>query len=83
MVRRVRLWSGSVLFVFVLTHLLNHALGLVSLDALAAGREVFLFVWRSLPGTVLLYTSLVVHLGLAFWALYQRRRLAMPRSEAV
>src|SRR2546425_1604276 len=37
-VRRVRLWSGLVLFAYVTTHLANHSLGLVSLDAMEAGR---------------------------------------------
>ena len=83
MVRRVRLWSGLVLLAFVLTHYLNHALGLVSLEALASGREVFLWLWRSLAGTLILYGALVVHMALAFWGIYQRRRLAMPTWEAV
>ena len=34
MAGRLRLWSGYVLFLYVVTHLLNHALGLVSLGAL-------------------------------------------------
>ena len=33
---RLRLWSGCVLFTYVATHLVNHALGLVSLDAMEA-----------------------------------------------
>ena len=33
---RLRLWSGLVLFTFALTHFLNHALGLWSLEAMAA-----------------------------------------------
>jgi adenylate cyclase len=82
MVRRVRLWSGLVLLAFVLTHYLNHALGLVSLEALETGRQVFLWLWRSLAGTLLLYGALAVHMGLAFWGLYQRRRLKMPTWEA-
>jgi adenylate cyclase len=82
MVRRLRLASGLVLFTFVLTHFLNHALGLVSLELLEAGRTWFLAFWRALPVTLLLYGALPLHLGLAFWALYRRRRLAMPAWEA-
>ena len=33
MARRLRLWSGLVMFVFIATHLLNHALGIISIDA--------------------------------------------------
>ncbi len=82
MVRRLRLLSGLVLFAYLLTHALNHALGLVSLEALEAGRLWFLVLWRNLPASILLYAALLTHLGLAFWALYQRRRLAMPAWEA-
>ena len=83
MIRRLRLISGLTLFVFLATHLINHSLGLVSLSALEAGREVFLALWRNLPATLWLYGALLVHAGLAFWALYQRRRLAMPPWEWV
>ena len=40
MVGRLRLWSGYVLFFYVVTHLLNHALGLISLRVLEAGRHL-------------------------------------------
>lgn len=81
MVRRLRLWSGLLLLAFVLTHYVNHALGIFSLEWLEAGRQVFLTVWRSIPGTLLFYGALILHLLLAFWAIYQRRRLAMARWE--
>ncbi len=81
--RRARLASGLVLLSFVFTHLVNHALGLVSLQALEWGREAFLWLWRSWPGTLLLALAMPVHLGLAIWALYGRRRLAMPLWEAL
>ncbi|GIX48545.1 MAG: adenylate/guanylate cyclase domain-containing protein [Candidatus Tectimicrobiota bacterium] len=82
-VRRLRLASGLMLFTFVLTHLLNHALGLVSLAAMEAGRRLFLALWRHPLGTLALYGALLLHLGLALWALYQRRRLRMPWGEAL
>ena len=80
--RRVRLASGLVLFTYVTTHLANHALGLVSLDAMEAGRVYFLALWRNPLGSLVLYVSLVSHVALAFWALYQRRTLRMPLWEA-
>ncbi len=83
MVRRVRLWSGLVLMAFVVTHYLNHALGLVGLEALEAGRQAFLWLWRGRPGTLILYGALIVHMALAFWGIYQRRKLSMPPWEAV
>jgi adenylate cyclase len=80
--RRLRLATGLVLFAYVTTHLANHALGLVSLDAMEAGRSWFLGFWRSPIGSVLLYGSLLIHIALAFWALYDRRTLRMPLWEA-
>jgi adenylate cyclase len=79
--RRLRLLTGLVLFAYVTTHLLNHALGLVSLDAMEAGRVWFLGVWRSPLGSLVLYGSLLTHVGLALWALYHRRTLRMPLWE--
>jgi adenylate cyclase len=81
-VRQIRLWTGLVLFTYLTTHFLNHALGLVSLEATAAGQEWFVLVWRSLPGTVALYGSFGIHNLLALWALYRRRTLRMPAWEA-
>ncbi|HEY7518561.1 MAG TPA: adenylate/guanylate cyclase domain-containing protein [Methylomirabilota bacterium] len=79
--RRLRLSTGLVLFTYVTTHFVNHALGLVSLDAMEAGRDWFLGFWRSAVGSVLLYGSLLTHVALAFWALYDRRTLRMPLWE--
>ena len=83
MARRLRLISGLTLFVYVLTHLLNLTLGLISFPALEAGREVFLLFWRWLPLSALLYGALLVHLALAFYAIFKRESLAMPPVEAL
>ena len=83
MVRRLRLASGLVLLAFVASHLLNHALGLVSLDALEAGRRVFVAVWRSAPFNELLIAAVACHLLLALWGIYRRRILRMRRGEIV
>src|SRR5260221_8312728 len=81
-VRRARLISGLVLFTYVLTHLLNHALGLISLDALDLGRRVFIGFWRTRPVTLVLYAAILTHLSLALWSIYRRRSLRMPAWEA-
>ena len=82
LIRRVRLATGLVLFAYVATHLLNHAVGLISLEALEAVRRVFVWVWRLPPLTLALYGALWIHVGLAFVALYRRRSLRMPPWEA-
>ena len=63
--------------------MLNHALGLISLDAMNDGRVWFLALWRNPAGTALLYTSLLTHFSLALWSLYQRRHLRIPLWEAL
>lgn len=80
-VRRIRLATGLVLLAYLVTHFLNHALGLISLEAMEAGRRWFLLLWRNPVGTVLLYGSLLLHFLLAFRALYGRRSLSMPGWE--
>ena len=82
-VRRTRLVTGLILLTYLSTHLLNHALGLISLHAMEWGRQWFLLLWRNPIGTAALYGALLTHLGLAIWALYQRRHLRMPLSEMI
>lgn len=82
-VRRIRLYSGLVLFCFVSTHLLNHALGLISLQAMEAGRGLFIAVWRNPVGSMLLLGALLLHLLLALWSIYLRRHLRMPLWQAM
>ena len=81
--RRTRLATGLVLFTFVLTHLLNHSLGMISLEAMEAGRRAFLALWRSTPGTVALAASILLHLALALRSIYLRRHFRMPAWEAL
>lgn len=82
-VRRLRLVSGLILFAYVATHLANHALGLISPDALEEGRGWFLTLWRNPVGTLALYGALVTHFVLALVSLYRRRHLNMPVWQAI
>jgi adenylate cyclase len=82
-VRRTRLVTGLILLTYLSTHLLNHSLGLISLDAMEWGRGWFLALWRNPLGTTALYGSLLTHFSLALWALYQRRHLRLPFWEAL
>ncbi|MEX2409311.1 MAG: adenylate/guanylate cyclase domain-containing protein, partial [Rhodovibrionaceae bacterium] len=82
MIRKLRLASGLLLFFFVATHLLNHALGLISLAAMDRGAAVILFFWQTWLGMGLLYGAFALHIGLAFLAVYRRRNLIrIPRAE--
>lgn len=83
-IRRLRLATGLILFTYVTTHLLNHALGLISLSAIAAGRDWFIAFWRFPLCTAALYGAVSIHFLLALWAIYQRRRLFdMSAAEAL
>lgn len=80
-VRTVRLYSGFILFTYVSLHLLNHALGNVSLASMERGLLVQKFVWQGVIGTIMLYAALSVHFVLGLWALYERRRLYWTGGE--
>src|ERR1700722_2512974 len=73
-VRQVRLACGVVLFTYLVSHFLNHALGNISIEALAAGLYYHTVFWQFLPVAILLYTAALLHSGLGIWALYQRRQ---------
>jgi adenylate cyclase len=77
-----RLSTGLILFFYVLTHNLNHTLGLISLGAMEAGRVPFLAFWHFLPIRLVFYLSILLHMLTALYALYQRRSLRMPMSDA-
>src|SRR3954452_9630579 len=77
-----RLASGLVLFAFVLTHFLNHALGHVSLEAMQQVQGIRRAVWGSWPGSLLLYGAAAVHVGLSLWKLANRRTCRLPGWEA-
>jgi adenylate cyclase len=79
--RSLRLASGLVLFTYISAHLINHALGLISLDTAEAGLEIAIEVWSSLPGTLLLYGAFAIHFVLALWSVYERRTFWLPPLE--
>ena len=69
----IRLYSGLTLMLFLSMHLINHSLGLISLNAMEAGRQVFTEIWRSTPGTILLGLALLAHVVLASFRLLNHR----------
>jgi len=75
--RDLRLASGLVLFAYVALHFVNHSLGLVSVAVAERGLALTLALWHSVPGTVILYGAVSIHLALAFDAIYSRRTLRM------
>jgi adenylate cyclase len=71
--RQVRLVCGLVLFTYVTSHFLNHALGNISVEAMESGVYYHTLFWQFLPVAIALYTAALTHASLGIWALYQRR----------
>src|SRR5882757_4019104 len=80
-VRQVRLACGLVLFTYLVSHFVNHALGNISMDALATGVYYHIAFWQFLPVAMVFYTAALVHAGLGIWALYERRQFRWKAIE--
>ena len=83
LVRRLRLYTGLILAAFVISHFINHSLGLLSLEAMESYRRVNALIWQSTLGGVALYGALIIHGYLALYALFRRTTLRMPWWEAL
>jgi adenylate cyclase len=81
MIQNLRLLSGLVLLTYVTTHLLNHAVGIFSVESAEIPRVWFITFWRNPLLTIVLYSSLVAHICLALLAIYRRQTLRLPRWE--
>ncbi|WP_425403854.1 adenylate/guanylate cyclase domain-containing protein [Hwanghaeella sp.] len=78
----IRLYSGLILAAFVLTHLLNHSLGLISLEAMDRGRMILNAPWSNIIGGPLLLAAFFFHILNALYAIYRRTSLRMSNWEA-
>ncbi|HET7884628.1 MAG TPA: adenylate/guanylate cyclase domain-containing protein [Bradyrhizobium sp.] len=79
--RQVRLVCGLILYCYLVSHFLNHALGNISLEAMAWGLHYHLLFWRFLPVAVVFYAAVLIHGGLGIWALYERRQFRWKAIE--
>ena len=59
--RRIRMWSGVVVALYVIPHVINHALGLISYDAMEAMRRGMSFLWASPIGGPILILAFLTH----------------------
>lgn len=76
--RQLGLVSGAILFLFLASHLANHALLLASVATADDALGIFKRVWRNPLGMIALYGSLLVHFLLALRTLYLRRQWRLP-----
>ena len=67
---------------YVTMHLLNHAVGLISLRAMEDVLWYIFRIWTNRPAQLLLYGSFLIHYMLALSALWQRRTLRLRFAEA-
>ncbi|WP_143198385.1 adenylate/guanylate cyclase domain-containing protein [Bradyrhizobium sp. AS23.2] len=79
--RQVRLVCGVILFSYVVSHFLNHALGNISVDAMQAGIYYHMAFWQFLPVAIVFYTAALTHMALGVYALYQRRQFRWKAVE--
>ena len=80
-IRQIRLACGLVLFAYLVSHFVNHALGNVSMDALAAGVYFHTLFWQFLPVAIVFYAASLTHTGLGIWAVYERRQFRWKAIE--
>lgn len=81
--QHIRITTGLILFAFAATHFLNHAVGLVSLETMQEVQEWRQVVTRSWPGTIILLSAIVLHMGLALYKLAGRATLRLPAWELI
>jgi len=79
-VRQLRLGCGLLLFAYLVSHFLNHALGNISLEALATGLRYHVLFWQFPPVAIAFYGAALTHGGLGIWALYELAEDALPQQ---
>ncbi|WP_404824327.1 hypothetical protein [Burkholderia cepacia] len=79
--RRLQLGSGILLWLYISIHMINHALGIWSIDIAERGLHLAIGLWQSLPGTIVLYGAAGLHFALAIRTIYGRRHWSLPPAE--
>ena len=80
-VRQLRIVSGLILLTYAALHLLNHSIGLISINAADNVRVYFHALWRNPIGNFLLYGSLIVHIILAFYTIFSKSSYKITKIE--
>lgn len=70
-----------MLLIYLFLHLVNHALGIWSLDLAGRALAIALRIWHSVPGTIALYGAGSLHFVLAMRTIYARRHWTLPSAE--
>ena len=83
LLRRTRIISGSILFFYAATHLLNHSLATFSIAAADAARIYFIAFWRNPVAEILLFASFALHILLGVQSVLGRKSFKMTGREWV
>src|SRR5689334_325971 len=78
---RLRLISGLVMLVFVISHLTAHWFLLISVEDAEAVLTALMWPWHTVLGTAVLVAAFVVHYSNALWSIYIRRSLRITGWE--
>ena len=82
LLKRLRLYSGIILFFYALTHLLNHSINILSLETASYIKEnIFRAIWKSYVGSVLLYGSFIIHIPLGLLSIITRKSFRITLKE--
>lgn len=76
--QNLRVYSGLFIAFFLVLHLLNASLGLLSLAVMDKLGSILFAFWSIPIFTAMLYGAFVVHVALTLLSLYRRRSLSMP-----
>ncbi len=83
-IRRLRALSGIILFIYAITHLINHSLNVYSIELADFVREHYWQpIWKNSLGTFLLYGSLIVHIPIGFYSIASKKSFRLTAREWV
>ena len=81
-IRQLRIYTGIILFFYALTHLLNHSVNVISINAADFVREnYFHLIWKNTVAYILLYGSLIIHIILGFYSILTRKSYKITGRE--
>lgn len=83
MIRKLRLATSLVIYAFVTCHLLTISFALGGLPLLDQAAAMLTDPWLHSPLKLLLMPSMIIHVGLGMYALYQRNTLRMSSTDTV
>ena len=82
-VQRSRTVSGVFLLLYAFLHFLNIAAGLISPEVMYQVQKFHGLLTGHPPGQILLFSALLVHIGLALWQVASRRTLRMSLAQGL